>query len=80
MNEFREMLREDRFLARLVTIGMTPLFWKVFLNIGRWLGYGENLLLFGIAGIWLGAFIGHQLHYRWIFPEKCQKGRLENAD
>lgn len=70
MNEFREFLREDNFFARAVTFGMIPLFWRIFLGIGRWYGYKDNLLLFGIAGIWIGVVIGHQLYYRWISPEK----------
>lgn len=73
MNEFREFLREDNFFARAVTFGMIPLFWRVSLEIGRRCGYENNLLLFGIAGIWIGVVIGHQLYYRWLFPEKRQR-------
>lgn len=70
MDEFRDFLRGDNFFARAVTFGMIPLSWSISLKIGRGCGYEENLLLFGIAGIWIGVAIGHNLYYRWIFPEK----------
>ena len=73
MGEFRDLLREDNFLARATSFGMVPLFWRLFLSLGRWCGCEENfecLKLFGIAGIWVGVVIGYQLYYRWLFPEK----------
>lgn len=68
MNEFREFLRGDNFFAKAVTFGMIPLFWRICLGIGRWCGYGEDLLMFGVSGIWIGVVIGYQLD-RWIFSD-----------
>ena len=69
--EFTEMLRESNFLARLFTFWMIPLFWRLCIGVGRWLKCGEdNLYPFGIVGIWIGVAVGHNLYYRWIFPEK----------
>jgi hypothetical protein len=71
MKEFREMLRESNFFARAVTFGMIPLFWRICMSLGRWRECDkDNLMLFGVAGIWIGVVIGHNLYYRWIFPEK----------
>ena len=72
MDEFRDFLRGDNFFARAVTFGMIPLSWSISLKIGRGRRYEDNLLLFGIAGIWIGVVIGHNLYYRWIFLEKRQ--------
>jgi hypothetical protein len=66
----RDFLRENGFFARAVTFGIIPFSWRLSIYIGKWCGYGENLLLIGIVGIWIGVVIGHQLYYRWIFPEK----------
>jgi hypothetical protein len=71
MSEFREFLRGDNFFARAVTFGMIPLFWRICMGLGRWWECDkDNLMLFGVAGIWVGVVIGHNLYYRWIFPEK----------
>jgi hypothetical protein len=75
VNEFRDFLREREFFARAVTFGMIPVFFKISLLLGWWYGYGGNLpslKLFGAIGILTGSFVGHQLYYRWIFPEKRQ--------
>ena len=68
--EFKDLLRKNNLLARALTFGMIPLLWRISISIGRWLGYADNLLVIGIAGIWLGVLIGHLLYYHWIFPEK----------
>ena len=70
MAAFKSFLKESNFFARALTFGMIPLFWRIFLAIGLWYGDQGKLLLFGIAGIWIGVGISHQLYYRWIFPEK----------
>ncbi len=73
MNEFRSFLRENNFFARAVTFGMIPLFWRICLGLALWYNCKEHLIIFGVIGIWIGVVIGHQLYYRWIFPEKRQK-------
>ena len=70
MGEFRDFLREDNFLARAVTFGLIPLCWRVSLGLARRFEYEDYILLIGIVGIWVGVVIGHQLYYRWLFPEK----------
>lgn len=70
MGEFREFLRGANFFARAVTFGMVPLCWRISIGLAQRFGYEDKLLLIGIVGIWAGVVIGHQLYYRWIFPEK----------
>lgn len=70
MKNFRDFLRENNFFARAITFAMIPIFWRFSLIVGRWFGYDKHLLLIGIVGIWIGVAIGHNLYYRWIFPEK----------
>lgn len=70
MDEFRKFLREDNFFARAVTFGMIPLCWRISMGLGRRFHCEDSLLLIGVVGIWVGVVIGHQLYYRWIFPEK----------
>ena len=75
MNELKDLLRESNFFARAVTLAMIPIFFKIFLFVGKWWANGiidGNAKFFGIAGILFGSFIGHQLYYHWIFPEKCK--------
>lgn len=67
----RIALRENHFFARLITFGMVPLFWRVFVGLGLRLHYDTpNLTIFGVIGIWVGVLVGYNLYYRWIFPEK----------
>lgn len=44
------ILRSNNFLARVVTFGMTPLFWEICLAIGQWIGCNYNAL--SITGGW----------------------------
>jgi hypothetical protein len=67
---FRDFLREDNFWARTVTFAMIPLCWRIAMGLGRRFGYEDHLLMIGVAGIWVGVVVGHQMYYRWIFPEK----------
>ena len=70
MGNSRDFLRENDFFARAVTFGLIPFCWRISIALGRWFGYEHSVLLIGIVGIWVGVVIGHQLYYRWIFPEK----------
>ena len=67
----RAVLRENNFLARVITFAAVPLFWRVFVGLGlRWQYDMLNLKIFGVIGIWVGVLVGYNLYYRWIFPEK----------
>jgi len=70
MDEFRDFLREDNFFARAVTFGMIPLCWRISIGLAQRFGYEDKFAVTGIIGIWVGVVIGHQLYYRWLFPEK----------
>lgn len=70
MSRFRDFLREDNFLARVVTFAMIPFFWRISIAAGKWLGYADHLVLIGSMGIWIAVIVGHNLYYRWLFPEK----------
>lgn len=70
MDNFRDFLRENNFFARVITFAMIPFFWRISLSVGKWMGYEDRLLLIGIVGIWIGVAVGHNVYYRWIFPEK----------
>ena len=70
MGKFRDFLREDNFFARAVTFGMIPLCWRISIGLARRFEYEDHILLIGIVGLWIGVVIGHQMYYRWIFPEK----------
>jgi hypothetical protein len=70
MGKFRDFLREDNFCARAVTFGMIPLCWRISIGLAQRFKYEDHILLIGIVGLWVGVVIGHQMYYRWIFPEK----------
>jgi len=69
LNKFKNYLRENSLGARFLTLSMIPFCY----NICKWCTQGQPvgyIRLFKIAGFMIGAFLAHQLYYRWIFPEK----------
>lgn len=78
MTHIKNYLRENNFFAKLFTFGMIPLCWRMSIGLARRFGYEDKLLLIGVIGIWVGVAIGHQLYYRWLFPEKTKPTKCED--
>ncbi|MDX8430239.1 MAG: hypothetical protein SNF33_00280 (plasmid) [Candidatus Algichlamydia australiensis] len=75
MNSLKEFLKENNFFARSFSIIAMYVVFRTFTFIGKsCLGeeMDTELKYFSIAGVLLGAYIAHQLYYRWIFPEKAK--------
>ncbi len=73
MHALKLYLRKSNFSARIVTFAMIPIFFRIFISLGKLWTHGEitkSLIVFGVTGILTGSFLGHILYYRWIFPEK----------